>query len=247
MRFKLLLVSFFSFFFGLPTLGHSSILHRRFVPSRPVIVNHHNVVIREIVAVPVIVPAYTFQYAPPCYTPALPHAAAPVVPGFPHLPAAPIPHGPPITSHAPPMTSPVNPTPPAIGSNDQIRALARALLEEMQKFSDNDSGPPSVPTPGSVPPAPIGLNPTPPPSTLTREQAAPIAIAALNRSCSACHTGIGSKGDVVIFSQPGVLNQDAPWRGIIKEIEAGRMPPRYSPFTVSREEFIAIKTWLTGS
>jgi len=72
------------------------------------------------------------------------------------------------------------------------------------------------------------------------------AIAALSRNCAYCHTGGGARGDTVIFTQPGILNPDAPFRSMEREMQAGRMPPRNSQFRPSPEEYNIIMAWLSG-
>ena len=72
------------------------------------------------------------------------------------------------------------------------------------------------------------------------------AIAALSRNCAYCHTGGGARGDTVIFIQPGILNPDAPFRSMERELQAGRMPPRTSQFRPSPEEYGQIMAWLAG-
>ncbi len=88
---------------------------------------HHDVV-REVItpiAVPVLIPAFQFQYAPPppCVMPALsPPAVVPQNPGFtPGFGSAPT-------------------ASPAFGSKDKIKELAKALLEEMSKQSAPGAG-----------------------------------------------------------------------------------------------------------
>lgn len=74
------------------------------------------VVVNEVitpVAVPVLVPAFQFQYVPPCVTPLAAPALAPT------------------------------PTVPLQQSSDEhVKALARALLAEMTKVESQDNGPP---------------------------------------------------------------------------------------------------------
>ena len=72
------------------------------------------------------------------------------------------------------------------------------------------------------------------------------AIAALSRNCAYCHTGGGSRGDAILFVQPGILNPDAPFRSIEREMSAGRMPPRNSQFRLAPEEYSTIMAWLSG-
>jgi len=249
------------------------------VVSKP-IVHHNQVVVKEIVkevpiAVPVLVPAFQFQYSPPCQVcpPGVVGQQPGYVPGYgqpagtpPGVGATPPGVGTPGVAAPPvPVATPGQPAPPAPSSNDRIRELAKALLEEMQRQSGQgpDDGPPTVYDPSApktapTPPAPVGGTPGSPPGVgsnppgvgntggMTREQAAPYAIAALNRNCAQCHTGVGSKGDFTIFQQPGLVNPNAGWRSILREIESGRMPPKQSQFRLTPEETNAIRTWLSG-
>jgi mono/diheme cytochrome c family protein len=242
------------------------------VVSKPIVHHHNQVVVKEIVkevpiAVPVLVPAFQFQYSPPCQVcpPGVVGQQPGYVPGYGQpgygQPAA----TPPGVGATPPGVGTAQPVPVATpgqpaapSSNDRIRELAKALLEEMQRQSGNgpDDGPPTVydpnapaAPPASTPPAPAPGSPPgvgSAPQGMTREQAAPAAIAALNRSCASCHTGVGSKGDFTIFQQPGMLNPNAGWRSILREIDSGRMPPKSSQFRLTPEETNAIRTWLSG-
>lgn len=222
------------------------------------------------VAVPVLVPAFQFQYAPPC--------AVPVPVGYTGQPGiVPGSYGQPVVNQGmgyaqqPPGYSPgYNPQPqqgygpppvaqqpaPIVNNQDKIRELARALLEEMQRQQPGDDGPPAVPgantppNPGDIPPGVPSKTGNPPglptASTISPEQAAPIAIAALQQNCASCHTGPSSKGEFVMFAQPGLFSQNVPWRSIIREIDAGRMPPNYSQFRLSPQQAGAIRDWLRG-
>jgi hypothetical protein len=232
---------------------------RTFYPSVPV---HHysppvivkKEIVKEIitpVAVPVIVPAFTFQYAPPCVSAIAPaaHQAGAVA----HAGAAPAPVANPgyAQGHAanPGYTTPPPASAPfAANSNDKIRDLAKALLEEMNKQGTNeDSGPPVASGPLVPPSSPLPPgNPNLPTSGVSREQFAPSAMAALQRNCAACHTGNGAKGDFVLFTQPNVFNNAVSMRSILKEVDSGRMPPRSSQYRLSLEEVNHIRGWLSG-
>jgi hypothetical protein len=200
-------------------------------------------------AYPVLVPAFQFQYVPQAYAPTIP--VVPVT-GYPV---------------ATPVIQPVVPT--GIGqtpltyqqqamaqyqqqygygnglnNKDKIRELARALLEEMNRQAGDgpvDSGPPAVP--GTQP---IGQNNffPPPQQPQPNAQLAQFAIAAMNRTCSQCHTGVGSKGDMVIFSQLGLINQHTNWKKIKDEVASGRMPPKDNHFQLSTQERQGILEWL---
>src|SRR5262252_9676192 len=113
-------------------------------------------------------------------------------------------------------------------------------------------------TPGGYPAVAPPATP-PPPSAYPPTTAAPVsgrplpnshyavnAIGALSRNCAYCHTGGGARGDTVIFLQPGILNPDAPFRSMEREMQAGRMPPRTSQFRPTPEEYGVIMAWLSG-
>jgi hypothetical protein len=142
-------------------------------------------------------------------------------------------------------------------SKDKIRELAKALLEEMQKQSESsdDDGPPVAPNGvNAYPPAqssqqPVGQQPPSGNNFFAPEQPrgfnqqhpqAQLAFASLQRNCAACHTGVGAKGDVIIFSQPGLLNPSAPWSEMARAINTGHMPPRQSQYVVQPQEKAAM-------
>jgi hypothetical protein len=219
------------------------------------------------VAVPVLIPAFQFQYSPPCATPAVPCAGAGYgAPGYGYGPPM-ASYGQPGYGYGPPMAN-YGQQPgygyqaqpgyqqqsigqPGQPQQDMVRALAKALLEEMGRQSQsqngpNDGGPPAVPNNGG------GFGPsTPFPTALPNQfptgpngQAlANFAFNATVRSCAACHTGIGSKGDTIIFSQPGVLNPAAPWKTMAREVQEGRMPRRDSQWRLTPEEAQAVLAW----
>jgi hypothetical protein len=235
------------------------------------------------IAVPILIPAFQFQYTPPVALP-IANCGQPVYqPGY----GQPMPnygqpvyqpgYGQPMPNYGQPgfvpgygqsaygqpqqttytqQQLPAAPTTPTVNSQDKIRELAKALLDEMQKQSQSsDGGPPVAPgTPGTNanPPAtnPPGSNGVPPglsqAPTLSPEQASPAAITALQSKCSACHTGPASKGEFVMFAQPGLFNQQIPWRSIVREIDSGRMPPKSSQYRITPQEAVAVRAWLSG-
>lgn len=230
------------------------------------------VYVKEVVtAVPVLVPAYQFQYVPPacqqCPTPSA-QVQAPQHPGYipgygqnmnPGYGQAPAYGQPPAPGYG---QAPGGPPVASFGANDftddRIRLLARALLDEMQRQAneDQDGGPPvasdpyGTPAPpvppvagpptGNVPPAPA-----PRPGDPTHP-AAGVAYAALLKNCAACHTGPGSKGDYQLFSQPNSLNPQANLSLALDEVASGRMPPRSSQFRLTPDEVQALRAWLGG-
>lgn len=160
------------------------------------------VIVKEVitpVTVPVLVPAFQYQYVAPCV--AAPAAAAPC--------AAP----------APAAAQPVvqQPQTMAMGSNNDIRALARALLQEMKQASGpvgaEDQGPPPV------------MDFSEQQSTMPAQPQGNFATVLANR-CAGCHTGPSSKGGMQIFSAPGVFNVQVDRQRIVRAIEDGRMPPQ---------------------
>jgi uncharacterized membrane protein len=66
------------------------------------------------------------------------------------------------------------------------------------------------------------------------------------RTCATCHTGIGAKGGLMIFSQPGMFNQHANWSKIKAEVVSGRMPPRDAHFQLTPQERDYIRQWITS-
>lgn len=214
-------------------------------------------------------PAYAPpQFGQPAYAP--PYAANVVNNGYGqgyNLPYNQLGHGYSAPTYGyPAVPQPMQAQPGPVDSQAQIRELAKALLDEMARQSGQgpDQGPPvattpappagqqvpPVTTPPGVPPpaqpktgSPPGL-PTAP--TISPEAAAPYAIAALQQNCSACHTGPASKGEFIIFAQPGLFSPGLSWRTIIREIEAGRMPPRYSQYRITPDQVAAVRAWLSG-
>lgn len=237
-----------------------------------------------VLAYPVLVPAFQFQYVPQAYAPTVP--VVPVT-GYPVAtpivqPVVPTGYG------VPPAVNGIGQTPLTyqqqamaqyqqqqygqpngqpygngngngngngygLNNKDKIRELAKALLEEMSRMSENgpaDSGPPAVPgTQQPYPPVGNGNgndNSFFPPSQQPQPNAqlAQFAVTAMNRTCSQCHTGVASKGDITIFTQPGLVNQQANWRKIKDEVSSGRMPPKDTHFQLSQQERQGILEWL---
>lgn len=220
----------------------------------------HIPVVQQIVtpiAVPVLIPAFQFQYAPPCFTPqiAVPYAAPYGGPGFAAVPGyGQQGYGPPMATYGgqpgygqPGYQQPVGQ--PGQNQQDMVRALAKALLEEMSRQSQTqngpgDAGPPAV----TLPPVGAGFPTALPnqfPGGPNGQALASFAFNATVRNCAACHTGIGSKGDTIIFSQPGVLNPAAPWKTMAREVQEGRMPKRDSQWRFTPEEAQAALAWYT--
>lgn len=133
------------------------------------------------VPVPVLVPAFQFQYVP-----AVPAVAVPTIP-------------------APVMPAPAAaPTPASQGNNTDIKALARAVLAEIQ--ASQDDGPPvAIMDFGATPRVADG-------------------ISVLSNRCAACHTGPASKAGVQIFTAAGAFNNAVDRQRIKKAIDENRMP-----------------------
>jgi hypothetical protein len=129
-----------------------------------------------------------------------------------------------------------------LSKKDQIRELAKALIEEMNKIADgtSDNGPPSVPG-QSQPPfsTPQTQNPKQPDPQLTQ-----VVLSSLTRTCAQCHTGVGSKKSFQIFTQPGHLNQNVNWRRVKEELVEEHMPPKDTPFQLNPSERSNILEWL---
>ena len=215
------------------------------------------------IAVPILIPAFQFQYAPSCVTPSF---AAPyggpgfaAVPGYGHQGYG---HqgyghqgyghqgyGPPMATYSgqpsygqpyqqpgygqqTPYQQPVGQ--PGQNQQDMVKALAKALLEEMSRQSQAQNGPGD----GGPPPATL-----PPVGNPGFPSLANFAFNATIKNCAACHTGIGSKGDTMIFSQPGILNPAAPWKTMAREVSEGRMPKRDSQWQFTQEEAQAVLIW----
>ncbi len=196
-------------------------------------------VVVPVLAYPLLVPAYQFQYVPPAVAPV---AAVVPVTGYPVAtpvvqPVAPVSYGQPnmVYGQQPQQNFSLN-------NKDKIKELARALLEEMNRAADGtagDNGPPAVP--GTQPfstPAPQPFQPQP--------QLQQFALSAMTRTCAQCHTGIGSKRDFIIFTQPGYFNQNVNWKKVKDEVSSGRMPPKDVHFQLTLQERQTIVQWLTS-
>lgn len=72
------------------------------------------------------------------------------------------------------------------------------------------------------------------------------ALNAFSRNCASCHTGSGSKGDMVMFTQQDVFNPDAPFGSMLKEIERQHMPPKSSQWQPTPEERNVMVAFLKG-
>jgi hypothetical protein len=211
-------------------------------------------------AYPVLVPAFQFQYVPQAYAPTVPvvpvtgyPVATPVV-----QPVVPTGYGngigqTPLTYQQQAMAGGYQqqygqpPAQPQQYNKDMIRELAKVLLEEMSRQSNDaplDSGPPMVP--GTQPQQPVGQNNffPPPQQPQHNAQLAQFAVSAMQRTCAQCHTGVGSKGDMTIFTQPGLINQQVNWKKIKDEVGSGRMPPRDVHFQLSQQERQGVLQWL---
>ena len=214
---------------------------------------YETVVVKEIVPVlayPVLVPAFQFQYVPQAYA-----ATAPVVPVTGYPVASPIIQPTYPTYGQPAYGQPTYPTygQPSVNYNqqqqqqnfgvsnkDKIRELAKALLEEMSRMSEEnnnggDNGPPAVPNNFSQPSQP---------SQPSQQQLSQSAISSMGRTCAQCHTGVGSKGNMVLFTQPGLLSQNINWRRVKEEVASGRMPPKDVHFQLSLQERHSLLQWL---
>ena len=125
------------------------------------------------------------------------------------------------------------------------REFAKASFLEMQRQdagnsgNSGDNGPPTA-----IDPHYSNLPIMPSSGGIDKAALANFAVAALQRNCAACHTGQASKGGSIIFSQPGVLDQFAPFRTMAKDVETGRMPPVNAPFRPTGPEVNAMVAWL---
>jgi len=222
------------------------------------VVHHAPVVVKEVItpvfAYPVLVPAYQFQYVPTTYAvPTVPvtgypqaYPVVPQAPGFGYQPQVqqygmPNQQAYPYGMHQPQVQGQYGMQQPNgqfnLSRKDQIRELAKALIEEMNKMADGqgDNGPP--PVQGQQPPQTQA--PGQPDPQLTQ-----LVLGSLNRTCSQCHTGVGSKKGFQIFTQPGHLNQNVNWRRVKEELVSEHMPPKDTPFHLTPNERINILEWL---
>jgi hypothetical protein len=218
---------------------------------------HHAVVVKEVItpvfAYPVLVPAYQFQYVPTTYAvPTVPvtgypqaYPVVPQAPGYGYQPQYGMPQGYPQVQGQygqygmqQPQGFGANPQQQFnLSRKDQIRELAKALIEEMNKMADGqgDNGPP--PVQGQQPPQTQA--PGQPDPQLTQ-----FVLGSLNRTCAQCHTGVGAKKGFQIFTQPGHLNQNVNWKRVKEELVAEHMPPKDTQFHLVAQERTNILEWL---
>jgi len=179
------------------------------------------------VAYPVLVPAFQFQYVPQTLATTVPVVSG----GYPVAAPMQYPY-----AQQQPMVSYGQPQHQQQGfglnNKDKIRELAKALLEEMNKISENgDDGPPLV----------AGQQ-----YQYQQPDLAQLSVNAMARTCSQCHTGIGSKADIILFTQPGLVNQNSNWKKIKDELVSRRMPPKDVHFQLTEQERSTIIQWLTS-
>lgn len=193
----------------------NAVVTRTYVPAQHALTyTYDNVAVP--IALPLVVPAFSFQYVPPTCVPAKPaqtefQLAAP----------------------APPLRK------------EDIREIVRQVIEESRRSDPEDDGPPVNTTPIRKTPIqyiqqeePIRPNP--------RSAFAQSAVNALHRNCATCHTGFASKGDAVIFSSGTVLNDNAPFVSMLKEIRTGHMPPKHTGLKPTDQEVNVMVAWLEG-
>jgi hypothetical protein len=181
------------------------------------------VVVQDVItpiAVPVLVPAYQFQYVAPCATVATPVAAgvtpvvpfaAPVVPGV--------------------SMQQVSYAPGAIGASqmneqDRINMLAKAIISEMNRLGGQEQTQPQANQQDNGPPVAMegSFQPQFPRQPPVPQQMSFVNI--LGNRCASCHTGPSSKGGVQIFTAPGIFNSAVDRQRIVRSMEDGRMPPQ---------------------
>lgn len=200
-----------------------------------------------ITPIPIIVPAFTFQYSPPC-------ATAPVVQA-------------PVAQQGQNTASYSAPTVNTGVQSNELREFARMLVEEIRRTNPTSSNPSKEQAGDDGPPAykadqPSQSQPTQPPQPprgagesqqtggngrpSPQSKYAQAAVNAFSRNCASCHTGSGSKSDMVIFSQQDVFNPEAPFGSMLKQIEQGRMPPKDSQWQPTQEEKTAMVAFLKG-
>lgn len=201
--------------------------------------NHHACevpVVAVATAYPVLVPAFQFQYVPQTLATTVPVVSG----GYPVAAPMQYPYAQPVASYGQPYQhqQPQYQQQPqgygyGLNNKDKIRELAKALLEEMNRISENgDDGPPSIYNQPQQPPQ--------------QPDYAQISVNAIARTCSQCHTGVGSKADIILFTQPGIINQNANWKKVKDEIVGRRMPPKDVHFQLTEQERSTIIQWLTS-
>lgn len=219
---------------GTTAVGHSHTpllqYTTTFVPKKHVIVKE---VVNEIpVAIPVLVPAFQYQYSPPCCTPQV-HAPAQAV----------------VQQGQGQQVVQQGHQPSGIGqlSPAQIKDIARQILAEIKReeeASGPDAGPPPIAgaewqtqveqeqgsghwaSPQTPPPAPAhsqGQASAPGGPQIGQTGPDDPKVLLFNH-CAACHTGPSSRGRFVIYSAPGQINAAFDRGQAANSIRNGQMP-----------------------
>lgn len=212
-------------------------------PVKEVVVKE-NVIVKDVivpVAVPVLIPAFQFQYVAPCASP----VAAQVVP---QIQGAPVANPFPVGQQMQPMTgSPYSAAPasapaPATSEQQRIRQLARALLLEMSRQEES-------PSEDDGPPMAIGEFIAQPVQRQQPAQNAGNWLQVLSNRCARCHTGAKAASGIQIFTAPGQFNPSVDRQRLISAIEGGRMPLAGSPeaaSAMSPQEIAIVRAGLSG-
>lgn len=199
MKKALLVLLVISFFLATPIFAFAGGCRSNVIVSKNVSIV--DVITPVAVAVPVIIPAFQFQYVPP--------PCAPQVVGNPQ-------HG--------------NDNQ---FSSERLKALAKALVEEMKKEEQLADAPPMafggpVASPAVAPGHSVNF------------------LSSLSIACAECHTNPQAKGGVIIFQSPGVLSPLAPKAKILDALNKGRMPPPNASYRPNASEIESIKQWAAG-
>ncbi len=206
---KLLITSFVfllgNFAYGQCGYPHRSISYYRPYNFAPHVEIKKEVIIEQVitpVAIPVLVPAFQFQYVPPpCQQNMGNQGYAPQNTGYPGSPQG-------YPPQVPQPTAAVN----NVSDDARIRRLIRQVIREELKNAMNGTPPPNDQDDG--PPAPV-----------SGQQQSLNYVSILGGRCSTCHTAGNLKGNnFVMFTSPGVFNNSADKRAIVKAMESGEMP-----------------------
>ena len=192
----------------------NSVVTRSYTPSyQATTYTYDNVVVP--IALPLAVPAFSFQYVPPTCTPA-PKAQTEIQ----------------LAAPEPPLRK------------EDIRNIVRQVIEESRRTDVEDDGPPVNTSKAREPIQYLQQTEIVKPNP--KSAFAQAAINGLYRNCASCHTGFGSKGEAMIFSTGNILNPDAPFTSILKELKTKHMPPKNSGLQPTLHEVQSMVAWLEG-
>jgi hypothetical protein len=144
-------------------------------------------------------------------------------------------------------------------SDEVFKALCTAKGGEPVLLTDRDA--PLIPPPqGQAEQKNVAPLPVPPPPVKPKEE--PIvpkqekaqakrevsndqAVLVFQKNCATCHTGARAKGEMQLFTSPGVFNSRAPRDKIQEMLAEGKMPPKGRP-RLGQADLATLQAWLAN-